>query len=66
MCFDDADDDVFAALVPADGLAQHVVGFADAGGVSQKELERAAGLFGGYFFQPLFRAFRGGTGWSAG
>ncbi len=51
--FDDADDDVLATALAADGLAEHVVGLADAGGVSEKEFESAAGLLRVCVFEPL-------------
>jgi hypothetical protein len=50
---DDADDDVLATLLATDGLAEHVVGFADAGSVSEKELQGAAGLLRVCVFEPL-------------
>jgi hypothetical protein len=43
--FDDADDDVFAALAAADAFGEHAEGLADAGSVAEKDLEAAAGLF---------------------
>ena len=66
MGFDDADDDVFAALVAANGFAEHVVGFAYTGGVAEEELEGAAGFFRGDCFEPLFGALECGHGWVAG
>ena len=55
MGFDHADDDVLAALVPADCFAEHVVGLAHAGRVAEKELEGAACLLRRNLFQPFFR-----------
>ena len=50
---DDADDDIFAAALAPDGLAQHAVGLSHAGRVSQKQFERAAFFFWRGFFKPL-------------
>jgi hypothetical protein len=64
--FNDADDHVFAAVLPADSFAQHAKGFADAGSVTEKKLENAAGLLRrGSDFQPLFRFLRQGIIFSA-
>ena len=49
----DADDYILAAALAPDGFAQHAVGFSHAGRVSEKQLERAALLFGRRFFKPL-------------
>ena len=60
VCLDDADHNVFSALVPADRLAEHVVGLAYAGRVAEKELEGAAGLLRRDLFQPFLGAlYRG-------
>src|SRR5262249_28300984 len=57
--FDDADDHVFATAVTANGFAEHGESLADAGRVTQEELEGAAGFFGrrGYR-EPIFGVFR--------
>jgi len=44
--FDDADDDVFTALAAANAFREHAEGFADAGGVAEKDLETTARFFG--------------------
>ena len=57
--FHDADDDVFAATVAADRLAEHAVGLADARRVAEKQLQHAFRFFrrrGDR--QPLFRGLR--------
>src|SRR5260370_11838690 len=46
MCFNNADDHIFAAAVAPDSFAQHCVGLAHARCIAEKELERSAGLFG--------------------
>jgi len=51
VSFDDADHNVLAAAVAADGLGQHGVGLAYARCVSKKELEEAA-----FFLAPLPQA----------
>ena len=66
MGLDYADDDVFAALMAAYGLAKHVVGFAYSGSVAEEELEGATSFFGGDCFEPLFGALECGHGWVAG
>jgi hypothetical protein len=55
VSFDDADDDVFATAFAAEGFAQHAVGFADTGSVTEEEFENppCAGRGRGEF-QPLF------------
>src|SRR2546422_3484540 len=58
MGLHDADDHVLAATLAAESLTQHVVGFADTGRISKKELKDALFLFWGRFFQPLFRRLR--------
>jgi len=50
---DQADDHVFTALVAAQGLAEHVVRFTDAGGVAEEELEDAGLLLRRRLLQPL-------------
>ena len=49
----DADDYIFAPAFPADGLAQHAVGFPHPGRISQEQLERAASFSRRGFFKPL-------------
>jgi len=51
--FDHADDYIFAAAVPPDGLTQHAVGLAHTRRVPEKELEHALFFFGRRLFQPL-------------
>jgi hypothetical protein len=51
--FDHSDHDIFAANVAPDGLGQHGMGFAHAGGVAEKELEPASLLTRRTLFQPL-------------
>ncbi len=60
MRLDDADHDIFSALMPPNRLAQHVVRLADAGRITKKELEGALRLLRRNLFQPLFRALCGG------
>ena len=55
MRLHDSDHHIFATAVPADGLAEHVVGLADTRRVAQEQLEHSLLLFGRGFFQPLFR-----------
>ena len=55
--FDHAHHDVLAAAVAADAFAEHAVGFAHAGRVSEEDFEDARLLFRGGLFQPLFRTF---------
>ena len=57
MALDDADYNIFAALVAANGFAEHAVGLAYAGSIAQKHLEQAALLFKGDVLQPLLRRF---------
>src|SRR5271157_2946681 len=57
VCFNDADHYVFAAALAADGLAQHGVSLADAGRISQKQLENTALLHRSGLFQPLLGGF---------
>jgi hypothetical protein len=56
VCLDDPDHDVLTSLAPADRLAEHVVGLADAGRVAEEEFEGAAGLLRRDLFQPFFWA----------
>src|SRR5215471_2550610 len=55
MSFNHADDYIFSAFVPADGFAEHVVGFADTRSVAEKDLEDSDLLLGCSLLQPLFR-----------
>jgi hypothetical protein len=45
--FDDANDDVFAAGMAANGFAEHPKSFSDARSVAKKQFKTALGLFGG-------------------
>jgi hypothetical protein len=56
VSLDHSDDDVLAAAIAADTLAQHAIGFAHARSVAKKQLEDALLLLGRDFFQPLFWA----------
>jgi hypothetical protein len=55
---DDSNHDIFAAILPANSLAQHAVGFAHAGCVAEEQLKDAACPpgFGSFSsFQPIAR-----------
>ena len=53
MRLNDSNRYVFSPAVTTDGLAQHVVSLAYAGGVSQKKFEHAFLFLGCRLFQPL-------------
>src|SRR5258706_10647225 len=53
MRFDNADDDVFAASVAPNRLAEHAVRFPDAWSITKKQFETALGFFArGGDFEP--------------
>ena len=56
MSFNHPYNNVFATAVASNALAQHAVGFANAGRIAKKKLEDALLLFRGNLFQPLFWA----------
>ncbi len=59
VCFNKADNDVFAAAASPDCFAQHAVSFAHTWSVSKKQLHNSLGAFlGGTFFQPLLGRLR--------
>jgi hypothetical protein len=59
--FDDANNNIFAAVATANCFAQHAVSFADTGSVAEKQFESAT-LFRGRRsdFEPFFRFLRQG------
>src|SRR5262249_32923200 len=57
--FDDPDDNVFAARVPANRFTEHAKGLANAGRVAEKKLEAAPRfLGGGNNLEPILRLLR--------
>ena len=59
VSFHDADDDIFATAVAADGLAEHAVGLPYARGVAKEKLKDTFGFLRGCSCcQPLFGGLR--------
>ena len=57
--FDDADDNVFAALPTANAFGEHAEGLANAGSVAEKDLEETARFFGFGGDEPILGTFAG-------
>ena len=59
MCFNNPNDNVFAAGMATNRFAQHLICFPDAGRVTEKQLENAFRFLGrSSYFEPLFGCSR--------